>query len=114
MKRFMISFNNGDMKFDPSELDAVAADAHAVLRDAKEAGVWLFGGGFWGDASSTVNELGEVRPGPIAPSDVRLGGFCVIEVATAEEAYHWAARNAKACRCDQEVREMMYDPESTN
>ncbi len=114
MKRFMISFNNGDMKFDPSELDAVAADAHAVLRDAKAAGVWLFGGGFWGDESSTVNERGEVRSGPITHSEVRLGGFCVVEVATEEEAFVWAARNAKACRCDQEVREMIYDPESTN
>ena len=114
MKRFMISFNNGDMKFDPSELDQVAEDAHAVLRDAKAAGVWLFGGGFWGDVSVVVNAEGEVRAGPLAPSDVRLGGFCVVEVETDAEAYVWAARNAKACRCDQEVRELMYDPESTN
>jgi hypothetical protein len=29
-----------------------------------------------------------------------------------EEALVWAARLAKACRCTQEVRESMFDPES--
>jgi hypothetical protein len=33
------------------------------------------------------------------------------DVADAEEALRWAARIAVACRCAQEVRELMFDPE---
>jgi hypothetical protein len=33
-------------------------------------------------------------------------------VASREEGLMWAARIADACRCAQEVREIMYDPES--
>lgn len=41
-----------------------------------------------------------------------IGGFSIIEVPSREEALVWAARFAKACRCAQEVREIMFDPES--
>jgi hypothetical protein len=114
MRRFIISFNDGDMKFPMAELPQVAEDSHKVVREAKEAGVWIFGGGFFDDNPSVVTEDGSVRPGPLAPSDVRLGGFSVIETENEEEAYSWAAKIAKSCRCPQEVREMIFDPESTN
>lgn len=41
-----------------------------------------------------------------------VGGFSIIDVPSREEALLWAARIAKACRCAQEVREIMFDPES--
>jgi hypothetical protein len=41
-----------------------------------------------------------------------IGGFSIIEVASREEALAWAGRIAKACRCAQEVRGIMFDPES--
>ena len=41
-----------------------------------------------------------------------VGGFSIIEVSSREEALAWAARFAEACRCAQEVREIMFDPES--
>lgn len=44
--------------------------------------------------------------------DERLGGFSIIAVPTREEANAWVARIAVACRCAQEVREPMFDPES--
>ena len=114
MRRFIISFNDGDMKFPLEELPQVADDSHAVVREAKAAGVWIFGGGFFEDRPVVVNESGLVRQGPIRASEVRLGGFSVIEVESEQDAYFWAAKIAKSCRCDQEVREMIYDPESTN
>jgi hypothetical protein len=43
---------------------------------------------------------------------VVVGGFSIIEVASREEALAWAGRIAEACRCAQEVREIMFDPES--
>lgn len=102
------------MKFPASELPRVAEESHAVVREAKAAGVWLFGGGFFDDHPSVVDEYGIITPGPLQQSDVRLGGFSVLEVADEAEAFAWAAKIAKSCRCPQEVREMIYDPESTN
>lgn len=113
MRRFLISFNEGDMKFPIEELPQVADDSHAVVRQAKAAGVWIFGGGFFEDKPVVVDETGHVVTGPIKQSDVRLGGFSVIDVESEAEAYLWAAKIAKSCRCDQEVREMIFDPEST-
>jgi hypothetical protein len=64
-----------------------------------------------------VNELGNARrctsdagSNPWAP---RLnGGFSVLELASHKEAVSWAARIAKACRCDQQLRVFQFDPQS--
>ena len=47
---------------------------------------------------------------PWAPS--LDGGFTVLELPTREEAIVWAARLARACRCEQELRVFGLDPES--
>ena len=41
MRRYIISFNDGDMKFPMEELPQVAEESHAVVREAKAAGVWI-------------------------------------------------------------------------
>ncbi len=41
---------------------------------------------------------------------VTVGGLTVIEVSSRDEAHQWAAKWATACRCDQEVRELGFDP----
>ena len=114
MARFIISFNDGDMQVADHEWEQVAEDSHAVVREAKRAGVWIFGGGFHGYTPVVVDQNGVVTPGPITKSDTVLGGFSVLEVADKEEAYRWAAKIAKSCRCPQEVREFIDDPESVN
>lgn len=114
MPRYIISFNDDDMKFPMEELPQVAEESHVVVREAKAAGVWIFGGGFFEDKPVVVTEDGLVTTGPLAPSDVRLGGFSVLDCENEQEAYQWAAKIAKSCRCPQEVREMIYDPEATN
>jgi hypothetical protein len=40
-----------------------------------------------------------------------IGGFSLVDVPSREEALAWAAKIAVACRCAQEVRELMPDPE---
>ena len=45
------------------------------------------------------------------PYPEAVGGLMVVEVPSREEALEWAARIAVACRCAQEVRELMPDPE---
>ena len=86
--------------------------SHAVVRDAKDAGVWVFGAWIEGRQASIVNVDGTVVAGPVPESRAIIGGFSIIDVASHEEALEWAARIAKACRCAQDVREMMFDPES--
>lgn len=115
MKRFIIMFNDGDMQVADDEWQQVADESHAVLREAKAAGVWVFGGGFL-DANKphVVDENGKTTPGPITHREVSIGGFTVLNCESVEEANYWAAKIAKSCRCPQEVREMIWDDESTN
>jgi hypothetical protein len=111
MVKYLISFNDGDMNFEPHELPQIAEDAHAVMREAITAGVWVFGGGFEGFYPWTVKADGTVVDGPLAESPVVLGGFTVLDVPTDEDANYWAARIGASCRCSQEVRKFMEDPE---
>lgn len=112
MQRYLISFDDGTMIIPDGEWQAVSDAAHAVVREAKEAGVWIFGGGLLTQQASIVGADGSVTAGPFPETKAVLGGFSVIEVESRDEAEAWAARIAKACRCAQEVREIMYDPES--
>jgi hypothetical protein len=40
------------------------------------------------------------------------GGFTVLELPSREEGIVWAARIAKACRSDQELRVFQFNPKS--
>ncbi len=113
MPRYLISFDDGSMDHIPAEdLPAVGDAAHAVVRAAKAAGIWIFGGGLQRQQSSIVATDGTITDGPVPETKAVVGGFSIIEVPTREEALAWAARFAAACRCAQEVREIMFDPES--
>jgi hypothetical protein len=113
MPRYLISFDDGSMDHIPAEdLPAVGEAAHAVARDAKAAGVWIFGGGIHRQQASIVATDGTVIDGPVPEKKAVIGGFSIIEVTSRAEALAWAYRFAKACRCAQEVREIMFDPES--
>jgi hypothetical protein len=113
MKRYLISFDDGAMDHIPAdEMVAVAEASHQVVREAKAAGVWIFGGGLHRQRASVVATDGAVTDGPDPERKVAIGGFSIIEVPAREEALAWAARIGASCRCAQEVREIMYDPES--
>jgi len=53
---------------------------------------------------------GMVTDGPYPETKEVLGGFAVVDVPSREEALEWAAKIAVACRCAQEVRELLPDP----
>jgi hypothetical protein len=110
MTRYLISFDDGAMTFPAEELPAVAESAHTVVQEAKDAGVWVFGGGLHShEEVSVVATDGTVTDGP-PESKAYIGGFSVVDVSSREEALEWAARIARACRCAQEVREFVPDP----
>jgi len=112
MMRFLISFDDGAMTFPEEDFPAVAEASHAVVREAKAAGVWIFGGGILSQQASIVATDGSISDGPYPETKAVIGGFSILEVRSREEALMWAAKIASACRCAQEVREIMYDPES--
>jgi hypothetical protein len=113
MPRYLISFDDGSMDhIHHKDLPVVAEASHAVVREAKSAGVWIFGGGIQRQQSSIVATDGTVSHGPVPETKPVIGGFSIIDVPSREEALAWAARIAKGCRCSQEVREIMFDPES--
>lgn len=113
MPRYLISFDDGAMDhIAESELPAVSDAAHAVVRDAKAAGAWIFGAGVQRQQATLVAVDGTVSAGPMPETKPVVGGFALLEVPSHAEAVAWAARLAGACRCPQEVREVMFDPES--
>lgn len=113
MPRYLISFDDGSMDHIPEgDWPAVGEAAHAVVRQAKAAGAWIFGCGIQRQRSTIVATDGTISVGPVPETKAVIGGFSIIEVPSREEALIWAARIAKACRCAQEVREIMFDPES--
>ncbi|OMH36931.1 YciI family protein [Tersicoccus sp. Bi-70] len=113
MTKYLISFPSGAMTFPEEELPAVADASHAVVREARAAGVWVFGGGIDESVPPVkVDGDGTVTEGTY-PETARIeGGYTVLDVPTREEALAWAAKIATACRCAQEVRAFIIDPES--
>jgi hypothetical protein len=106
MTRYLISFDEGAMIFPEEELPDVAEAAYAVVQEAMDAGVWVFGGGLRScEELSVVSTDGTVTDGPYPESKAYIGGFSVVDVSSREEALEWAAKIAVACRCAQEVRE---------
>ena len=113
MPRYLISFDDGSMDHIPADdWPEVGEASHAVVREAKAAGVWIFGCGLLRQQATIVGTDGRSTLGPFPETKAVPGGFSIIEVPSGEEALVWAARIAKSCRCAQEVREIMFDPES--
>ncbi|WP_230416575.1 YciI family protein [Micromonospora tarapacensis] len=83
----------------------VGKASHAVVQEAVNAGVWVFGAGLQRQRASVVATDGTVIDGPYPETKEVIGGFVVVDVASPEEALAWAARIAASCRCAQEVRQ---------
>lgn len=111
--KYLISFPAPAMKVSAEELPAVSEASHKVIREAKAAGVYVFGGGINEDiAPLTVAADGTIQAGTYPQTKELNGGFCVLELPSRDVAIHWATKLAQACRCSQELREFHFDPES--
>jgi len=110
MTRFLISFDDGWMTFPEEDLPAVAEAALAVVHEAQAAGVWVYGAGLESQMASIVSTDGTVTDGPYPETKEVIGGFAVVDVHSRDEALEWAAKIAAACRCAQEVREILPEP----
>jgi len=113
MAKYLISFPAAAMVVPEGEWDAVVRDSHAVIEEAKAAGVYVFGGGIDDSVPPVlVSAAGTAAEGGYPWAPQLDGGFTVLELPTREEAVAWAACIAAACRCDQELRMFGFDPQS--
>lgn len=113
MTKYLISFPSAAMVIPDGEFEAVSDAAHAVLREARAAGVWVFGGGIDESVAPVIVDAdGTVTEGTYPQTSQIEGGYAVLELPTREAAVEWAAKFATACRCAQELRAFQYDPES--
>jgi hypothetical protein len=114
MTKFLISFPSSAMDHIPErDMETVSRESHEVLREAKAAGVWVFGGGIDESVAPVMVAADGATTDETYPQTKKFdGGFAVLEVPTREEAFAWAAKIATGCRCSQEVRQFGYDPES--
>jgi hypothetical protein len=101
------------MNVPAKDMSAVSEASHRVIREAKEAGVYVFGGGINGAVEPLlVAANGSVTRETYRQTKELDGGFCVLELPSREAAIQWATKIAQACRCSQELREFGYDAES--
>jgi hypothetical protein len=113
MANYLISFPSEAMIIPEGEFETVVEESHAVVREMKAAGVWVFGGGIDEDVPPVmVASDGTVADGTYASTKELRGGFTVMSAESRDVAVYWAARIAAACRCAQELRTFQYDPES--
>ncbi len=110
MPRYLISFDDGAMTFPREELPDVAKASMMVVEEARDAGVWVFGAGLERQQASIVSTDGIFTDGPFPETKAVIGGFSILDVPSREEALAWAAKIAEACRCAQEVRELLPEP----
>jgi hypothetical protein len=110
MTRYLISFDDGAMTFPEEDLPEVTKATLQVVQAAQDAGVWVFGAGLESQQASIVATDGMVTDGPYPETKEVIGGFAVVDVPSRQEALEWAAKIAVACRCAQEVREILPDP----
>lgn len=111
--KYLISFPAPAMDIAADELAAASADSHAVIRAAKQAGVYVFAGGLNEETGALMVAADGSATRQTYPQTREFsGGFCVLELPSREAAVEWAAKLAQACRCSQELREFHHDAES--
>lgn len=112
MTKYLISFPSRAMVLSPAELQAASDESHAVIEEAKAAGVYVFGGGLDESVAPVLVAGDGSASAGTYPGSQLDGGFCILELPGREEALVWAGKIARSCRCAQELRAFMYDPAS--
>ena len=112
MAKYLISFPSEAMVVADEEFPSVVADSHAVIEEAKRAGVYVFGGGIDEQVAPVLVSADGLISHDLYPGSSLNGGFTILELPTRDVAVHWATKIAIACRCSQELREFGCDPAS--
>jgi hypothetical protein len=95
MTTYLISFASRAMEVAADEWELVGRETHAVAQQAKDAGLWVFGGGI-DESVAPVRVAGDgaVIEGAYPENERLSGGFAILEFASRDAALEWAARFA--------------------
>jgi hypothetical protein len=107
MTKYLISFPSEAMVLTEEEFPIVSAAANAVIEEAKAAGVYLFAGGIVEEVEPVLVSADGSVTAEIYPGSELKGGLTVLELPTRDDAIEWARKIAVACRCSQELREVV-------
>ena len=107
MTYYLISFPSEAMIVTEEEFQQAVVDSHAVVEEAKNAGVWVFGGGVDENVAPVLVAGDGTVSSEIYPGSQLTGGLSVLDLPDRASAELWASKIAVACRCAQEVRELM-------
>jgi hypothetical protein len=99
--------------FDPSQMDPGAGQKiHALNKEMIAAGVRKFACGL-GPAKSLRPQADGgalITDGPFIETKEHIGGFWILECASADEALAWASKGASVMQGHVEVREIFFMP----
>jgi hypothetical protein len=117
MKQYLLAINQPDEPPPPSvDMEKVMADANAVIREMKAAGVWVFNGALHPATTATVVRLdaGEMltTDGPYAEGKEHIGGLAVIKAPDLDAALEWGRKLAWAIPLPIEVRPFQEEAEA--
>ncbi len=117
MTRYLISFPSRAMDHIPGdEMPAVGEAAHAVIREAMDAGAWVFGGGLAEDVDPVLVAGGRDDHGRHVPAEQGAER----RLRRRRRALTGGSRGVggedrgRLPLCAQEIREFMPDPEVGN
>lgn len=96
MTKYLISFPSEAMMLTDEEFPVVVAESHAVIEEAKAAGVYVFGGGINEEVDPVLVAADGSVSLDIYPGSYLKGGYTVLEVPTRAQAVEWARKIAAA------------------
>jgi hypothetical protein len=114
MKQYLLTIQQPDGPPPPSvRLDQIMRDVHALVRELKESGAWVFNGGLTPPSTATVlrPQDGEVlmTDGPFVEAKEHIGGLFIIKVPDLDAALEWGRKAARAITLPIEVRPFQGD-----
>jgi hypothetical protein len=101
MKHYLLSIYQPDVEPPPPEvLGPVMEKVNAMVREAKQAGVWVFNGGLGAPESACVVRVQKSArlktDGPYIETREHIGGFLVVKAPDLDTALGWAGKLADA------------------
>ena len=96
MTKYLISFPGSAMDISDEDMAAVGEAAHAVIREAKDAGVYVFGGGINEDVAPLMVAADGTLTNETYPQTKEFdGGFCVLDSRRAKPPSNGPRRSPK-------------------
>ena len=102
MKQYLLSIYQPDAPPPPevmARMDQIMANVDALVREAREAGAWVFNGGLHPPSTATVVRLkgGDVlmTDGPYAEGKEHIGGFLIVKAPDLDAALEWGCKLAR-------------------